>query len=206
MTGYDLDDVQDREDRRKHLELVSKVVDRMAGASAAAKGWSVTIASAAFGVAVVRGSWFIFLLGVGALVGFGLLDGQYLHTEKKFRDLYAAVTRNEVEPLSMDTTCLSSRRKRDSQRSWSVLGFYGPLALAGLLLMVVAICRNEPRQGQPPNPGTSTPTQNAVTSKWPTPAAPTTPNTRNSPSTTPVPTHTTASSSVPGSPPGQNGR
>ncbi len=136
MSEYDLDNNQDREDRRKHLELVSKVLDRMAGASAAAKGRSITVAGAAFGIAVVRASWFIFLLGVGVLVVFGILNGLYLHTEKKFRDPYAAIVQNEVEPLSMDTTNLQVHRKRDSHRSWSVHGFYGPLALAGLLLMV----------------------------------------------------------------------
>jgi hypothetical protein len=151
MTGYDLESTQDREDRRKHLELVSKAVDRMAGASATAKGWSITVAGAAFGIAVARASWVILLLGVGALVVFGFLDGQYLHTEKRFRDLYAAIVRNEVEPLSMDTTPHGARRRRDTYGSWSVLGFYGPLALAGLLLMVVAIWRGDVKQDRPPD-------------------------------------------------------
>jgi hypothetical protein len=131
----------------------------MAGASAAAKGWSITVAGAAFGVALVRASWFIFLLGVGALVVFGITDGLYLHTEKKFRDLYAAIVRNEVEPLSMDTTNLKVRRRRDSYRSWSVLGFYGPLALAGLILMAVSIGREEAKRDQPPGQLPSAPAQ-----------------------------------------------
>ncbi len=199
MTGYNLDENQDREDRRKHIELVSKVVDRMASASAAAKGWSITFAGAAFGVAVVRTSWFIFLLGIGALVVFGFLDGQYLHTEKKFRDLYAAIVRNEIEPLSMDTTCLGARRTRDSHRSWSVLGFYGPLALAGLLLMIVAIWRGDASQGQPPNPVPSAPVPNSVISVLPTPATMTTPTAGSSTPTTPDPMPT-AVTSVSGSP------
>jgi hypothetical protein len=86
-----------------------------------------------------------------ALVVFGFLDGQYLHTEKRFRDLYAAILRNEVEPLSMDTTPHGARRRRDTYGSWSVLGFYGPLALAGLLLMVVAILRGDVKQDRPPD-------------------------------------------------------
>jgi hypothetical protein len=139
MTGYDLENAQDREDRRKHLELVSKAVERMAAASATAKGWSITVAGAAFGIAVARSNWIILLLGVGALVVFGFLDGQYLHSEKKFRDLYAAIVRNEAEPLSMDPTPHGARRRRTTYGSWSLLGFYGPLALAGLALMVVAV-------------------------------------------------------------------
>lgn len=197
MTGYNLDDDQDREDRRKHLELVSKVVDRMAGASAAAKGWSITVAGAAFGVAVVRTSWFVFILGLGALFVFGLLDGQYLHTEKKFRALYAAIARNNVEPLSMDPTSLKLPRKWDSHRSWSVLGFYGPLALAGLLLTVVAIYRPGAENDHVPNPVPSTPTQNSLA-----PALPTDSTSGRTTAGSPASATSTASSSVPGSPPG----
>jgi hypothetical protein len=186
VNRYDLDNNQDREDRRKHLELVSKVVDRMAGASAAAKGWSITVAGAAFGVAVVRTSWFIFLLGVGALVVFGILDGLYLHTERKYRDLYVAIVQNEVEPLSMDTTNLNARRKRDSHRSWSVLGFYGPLAFAGLLLMVVAICTGDAKQDQPTSHVPSAPARELNDVGLANPGAPVTAAAVGSPPTTAV--------------------
>jgi hypothetical protein len=185
VSGYNLADNQDREDRRKHLELVSKVVDRMAGASAAAKGWSITVAGAAFGVAVVRGSWFVFLLGVVGLVVFGIMDGLYLHNEKRFRDLYAAIVANEVEPLSMDITKLSAlRKRRDSHRSWSVFGFYGPLAAVGLVLMVVSISRVDAKQNQSPSRVPTAPAQiSTTTSHTPLPTA-----------TTATPTPTTASS------------
>jgi hypothetical protein len=122
--GYDLNDEKDREDRRKHLELVSAIVGRMAGASSTAKGWSITVAGAAFGVAVVRDSWYLFVLGIVGLVVFGILDGLYLHNEKKFRDLYDAIVEdNSIPPLSMDTTSLAARPKNKSYLSWSVLGF-----------------------------------------------------------------------------------
>jgi hypothetical protein len=155
VSGYDLEKEQDREDRRKHLELVSAVVARMASASAAAKGWSVTVAGAAFGVALVRSSWLILLIGVGALVVFGILDGLYLHSEKRFRDLYAAIVENKMEPFSMDTTSLPARRKRDSHRSWSVAAFYVPLAVAGIILMCVSLGTDDVKQD-----GTQHSTQN----------------------------------------------
>lgn len=139
MSGYDLSDDQDREDRRKHLELVSAVVGRMASASAAAKGWSITIAGAAFGVAVVQDSWHLFLLGVVGLVVFGIIDGLYLHNEKKFRDLYDAIVENSVKPLSMETRGLVSRPKNRSYLSWSVLAFYVPLVVTGVVLLVAAL-------------------------------------------------------------------
>jgi hypothetical protein len=144
VSGYDLEKQQDREDRRKHLELVSAIVARMAGASNAAKGWSVTVAGAAFGVAVVRASWYLFALGVGVLLVFGTLDALYLHNEKKFRDLYRAIVKNSVEPLSMDTDRLQVRPKRESFLSWSVLGFYLPLAVAGLILLILSLTLGAP--------------------------------------------------------------
>lgn len=198
--GYDLANDQDREDRRKHLELVQAVVTRLAGASAAAKGWSITVAGAAFGVAVVRASWFIFLLGVGALVVFGVMDGLYLHNERKFRDLYAAIVQNSVKPLLMDVKQAGVRRAADSHRSWSVAGFYVPLALGGLILMGVSISKGNEKQQQPP----SAPAQSSTTTSSPAPHPPTTPGTVNSPSTTPSASTepSTTVSLVPGPAPG----
>lgn len=149
MSGYDLEKDQDREDRRKHLELVSAVVARMASASAAAKGWSITVAGAAFGIAVVRSNWFVFLLGVIALVVFGIVDGLYLHSERKFRDLYDAIIaeNSTVRPLSMDPSGFVARRRRESLRSWSVLGFYVPLAAVGLVLMVISMSIGDQSSG-----------------------------------------------------------
>lgn len=139
MRTYDLSDPQEREDRRKHLELVSGIVNRMAGVSAIAKGWAITLAGAAFGVAVVRDNWHLYLLGVVGLTVFCVIDGLYLHNEKKFRDLYDAIVDNRVQPLSMDITGLPPRAKKRSYLSWSVLGFYGPLVLVGLVLLFASL-------------------------------------------------------------------
>lgn len=163
---YDLTKDQDRDDRRKHLELVSGVVGRMAGASAAAKGWSITLAGAAFGVAVVRDKWYLILLGVVALAVFGIVDGLYLHNEKRFRDLYAAIAdRNAIRPLSMDLTVLGARKKKDSFFSWSVLGFYGPLIAGGLIMLTIALCTSRSKtDDKSPQPTPTTATTSAVTS------------------------------------------
>jgi lipoprotein signal peptidase len=143
--GYDLSNDQDRDDRRKHLELVSAIVNRMAGASSTAKGWAITIAGAAFGVAAVRDSWYLFVLGIVGLVAFGVIDGLYLHNEKKFRDLYDAIVHhNSIAPLSMDTSGLPVRSKNRSYLSWSVFGFYVPLIVAGVVLLIVSLATPEP--------------------------------------------------------------
>ncbi|AEV74327.1 hypothetical protein MycrhN_3811 [Mycolicibacterium rhodesiae NBB3] len=141
---YDLTKDQDRDDRRKHLELVSAVVGRMAAASAAAKGWSITLAGAAFGVAVIRDKSYLILLGVLALVVFGIVDALYLYNEKRFRALYAAIAdQNAVKPLSMDLSVLDRLNKKESFFSWSVVSFYGPLILGGLIIFAIALCNDE---------------------------------------------------------------
>jgi hypothetical protein len=201
VSSYDLGSEQDREDRRKHLELVSAVVARMAAASAAAKGWSITVAGAAFGIAVVRSNWFIFLLGVIALVVFGIVDGLYLHSERKFRDLYNAIIAEDstVRPFSMDPTGLIDRRKRDSHRSWSVLGFYGPLAIAGLVLMAVSMSTGDKQTDTSPR----APAQSSTTSSTAPLMPPIAPTAASPPIPTTAPTTPAATSPpAPTPPPG----
>jgi hypothetical protein len=139
--GYDLSNEQDREDRRKHLDLLTGVINRQSAASARAKGWAITLASALYGVAAVRETWALTLLGVVILVSFCLLDSLYLKNEKQFRDLFDAVAENRVPPFSMDFASVSKRdRTNESYLSWSVTVFYGPLVAAGLLLGTFGFC------------------------------------------------------------------
>jgi hypothetical protein len=148
--NYDLSNEQDREDRRKHLDLVSAAIARLAGASFAAKGWSLTIAGAAFGVAAIRENWYLVALGFIVLLAFAVIDGLYLHNEQKFRDLYDAITRNEIAPFAMDLSdTVTTRSKNKSYRSWSIIWFYCPLLLAGILLTLLALATSGGEDHQP---------------------------------------------------------
>lgn len=142
--GYDMTSEQDREDRRKHLDLLSGAIGRMAASSAAAKGWSVTLAGAAFGVALVRESWPFIALGILVLVSFAALDARYLNAERQARTVYDAITDdNTVVPLSMKGLATRGRPPRwwwpNHFRSWSIWLFYAPLAVAGGVLLVIAL-------------------------------------------------------------------
>lgn len=138
---YDIADDKDRDDRRKHLELIAAVIGRMGSSSAQAKGWSITLAGAAFGVAVLKeNAWPLIVLGIVGLLAFAKIDAQYLSVEKTFRDLHDDVIDNKVVPLSMDTRHLLPRSTNQSYTSWSVKWFYAPLILAGLLLLVFSLC------------------------------------------------------------------
>lgn len=202
MTGYNLDIPGDREDRRKHLDLIAAVVGRMATASAQAKGWSITLAGAAFGVAVLRDSWVLILLGIVGLMAFAKIDAHYLDVEKDFRDLHDAVVANNVTPLAMDPSNVSTRSKNESYKSWSIKWFYGPLVIAGCLLLIYSLCygRVEDQSAKEQTVKvTVTVTPSAVTAPIntaPTPLPSPLPTATN---TTPTPSTTTVTSPVAGS-------
>ena len=142
--GYDLSSDQDREDRRKHLDLVSAAIGRMAGSSAATKGWSITLAGAAFGVALVRESWPLIVLGIIVVLALGAVDARYLDNERRARKHYDAIAdQNSVAPMSMNALATTAANDHwwwpARFRSWSILYFYGPLVLAGIALLVFAL-------------------------------------------------------------------
>jgi histidine triad (HIT) family protein len=133
------------EDRRKHLDFIQSVITRMASAAAVAKGWALTVAVAAFGYAATKQSYAITLLGLGAVVVFGVLDFRYLREERKFRALYKAAVAGTVDVFDMDahTYCKSLGKNRPKNlnwwrvaRSWTVLGYYGVIFLGGLALLI----------------------------------------------------------------------
>jgi hypothetical protein len=203
MTGYDLNEPLDREDRRKHLDLIAAVINRMASASAQAKGWSIALAGAAFGVAVIRDNWLLILLGILGLTAFAKIDAHYLDVEKDFRDLHDAVVANTVTPLVMDTSEVSAGSRNASYASWSIKWFYGPLVFAGCLLLIYSLCHGRPVD-QPPNEQTVKVTVTVAPTKTPqtanTPPAPTSSPSRVT-DAPPAPSTTGATPSV--EPPGQ---
>lgn len=176
-SGYDLSSQQDREDRRKHLDLLTAAINRMASSSFAAKGWAITLAGAAFGVAIVRESWPLIAIGMLAVLAFGLLDARYLDNERRARDLYNwVVDDNIVVPLSMTGLATSSRKNHwwwpSRFASWSIWYFYSPLLLAGALLLFLAIMEfggHEAKPSDHPPKPTAT-----VTTPTPTATAPAT--------------------------------
>ena len=135
------------EDRRKHLEFIQTAVGRMASASSIAKGWCLTVATAAFGYALTRDSKPVALLGIIAVVLFGYLDARYLREERKFRALYEDARKGHVEAYDMRTGPYldKSDPKYDARctwlcvlGSWSVWTFYLPLIAVGAAVLATS--------------------------------------------------------------------
>lgn len=59
------------EDRRQYLIFIQEIVARIANASAMVRGWSLTVATTVFGVAIGTNSWKMSLLGIGVSLIFG---------------------------------------------------------------------------------------------------------------------------------------
>lgn len=129
------------EDQRKHLDFIQSVISRLAASSAAAKGWGLTVATAAFGFSATMATPVVAGLGLVVVCFFGLLDSYYLREERLFRFLYDEARKGRVEVYSMNKDAYAQRcTQRQVVFSWSVLwGFYGPLAGVGVAALVWAL-------------------------------------------------------------------
>lgn len=145
------------EDRRKHLDYIQAVIARLASGSNSAKGFSLTIAAAAFGFSALNEAWYLSLLGIAVIGCFSVLDMHYLYEERLFRCLFRDVVNGSATNYDMNKYKRKRKRKRpstcanvtqnntgtctrwDTYRSWSVLGFYLPLLLTGLIVVSIAL-------------------------------------------------------------------
>ncbi|MFH6687247.1 HIT family protein [Cellulosimicrobium funkei] len=132
------------EDRRQHLEFIQSVITRMSQASATAKTWLLPIVTAAYGYALIEKDLWVALLGLLAVITFGLLDANYLKQEKAFRRLYDIVSSGASIPhFSMDPTLAAPAGTKPNYwpdwaelRSWAIAPVYLPLLIAGLAITV----------------------------------------------------------------------
>ncbi|NKT17565.1 HIT domain-containing protein [Rhodococcus hoagii] len=131
------------EDRRQHLSFIQAVITRMSQSSSSAKTWLLPIVTAAYGFAIAKDAPAIALLGVGAIVIFGLLDANYLKQEREFRRLYDKVAHGGGIPsFSMNPTLAAPApgvRKNywpdwSDIKSWAIAPVYGPMVIAGLVI------------------------------------------------------------------------
>lgn len=127
------------ENKRKHLELIQGVINRMAGNLFFLRGWTITLIAALFALFVKEANHnYIFVVYFPVII-FWILDGYFLSQERLFRALYNHVRRldeNEID-FSMDT----NEYKKDEKNSWlssmfssTLLFFYMPLVAIMLFI------------------------------------------------------------------------
>jgi diadenosine tetraphosphate (Ap4A) HIT family hydrolase len=79
------------EDRRQHLSFVQAVITRMSQASSSSKTWLLPIVTLTYGYALTKETPSVAVLGIVAVLIFGILDANYLKQERAFRKLYDKV-------------------------------------------------------------------------------------------------------------------
>lgn len=84
-----------------HLEMIQRVIDRLAGNSFSYKGWAVTLSAALVAVAFSQ-TYQVAYAAVLPLVLLWFLDGQVLATERAFRRLYEKARLGQLEPFDMN--------------------------------------------------------------------------------------------------------
>lgn len=138
------------EARRQHLDFIQAAIARMSAASAVAKGWALTIATATFGYAGTQSSAVVALLGMFAAALFAAVDARYLLEERKYRLLFDAARFEAVDVYEMNATRYCETLSRADCEglswgktvwSWSVRYYYGPMLLVGVALLVWLHCR-----------------------------------------------------------------
>ena len=128
------------ENKRKHLEFILGVINRMAGNLFFLRGWTITLITALLALFVkgTNPNCIIYLLLVLVFV-FWILDGYFLSQERLFRALYNHVRKLDEKEIdfSMDT----SKHKKDKKNTWvcamfspTLLVFYLPLVGVALLI------------------------------------------------------------------------
>ena len=131
------------ENKRKHLEMIQGVVNRLSTNSFLLKGWSVVLVSALFALSAPDSRIaFVYLAYIPAIIFWGL-DGFLLWQEQLFRKLYDQVRAMPEEDIdfSMNTSIIEG----DGRPTWvaatlskTLVPFHGVLIFAVVVVMFLS--------------------------------------------------------------------
>lgn len=128
----------------KHLEMIQRVIIRLAHNSFWVKGWSMAFLSAAV-VFASRNTALVEKFSIVALVfiaSLWILDGYFLYQERSFGKLYDAIRQKD----NTDFTMVAARHANQSKVTWlasifsvTLVIFYGVelFVVAGLVLLTI---------------------------------------------------------------------
>lgn len=135
-----------RENKRKHLEFIQGVVNRLSTNSFLLKGWSVALVSALFVLSSKDARpAFLFLTYIPAIIFWGL-DGYCLWQERLFRALYQQV---RTIPEDQIDFCMSTKKVEGKDRpTWldatfskTLIVFHGALIISIIVVMFLGLSR-----------------------------------------------------------------
>lgn len=132
----------------KHLEIITKIIERMEKNSFSLKSWTMTLVVAICALSVNDSEKKFIIIALIPTIVFWFLDSFYLQIERKYRILYRNVSEKEEKQvdfgLELSTLVLSeNERKRINfvkcLFSFSEILFYIPLTLA--LIAIISLLR-----------------------------------------------------------------
>ncbi len=100
------------ENKRKHLEFIQNVINRMARNSFLLKGWCITIVAALIALAAKENNSNFLVVTIIPIFMFWILDGYFLYQERLYRALYDEVRVKKEDQInySMNTMEFAGNR------------------------------------------------------------------------------------------------
>lgn len=127
--------------RVKELEVLQAVIARLANYGATLKNYCITLSTAVCGFAITSQHPSASLLALLPVSVCALLDAQYLRNERRFRELFHVLRQQDWSTQPTFNIQLSQAPNESYLRallSWSVVYFYGSLAVAVVAAALIA--------------------------------------------------------------------
>lgn len=102
------------ENKRKHLEFIQGVINRMARCSFLIKGWYITLVSALIALAVKADESKLIIISSIPIIIFWILDGFFLYQERLYRSLYDEIRTKKEEQIDFCMNATSFEKKRNT--------------------------------------------------------------------------------------------
>ena len=126
--------------RLKYLEMLQSLITRMARYGVSFKSYCITVATTVIGFGFTLHRPLISSLAILPILGFAFADAQYLRVERRFRAVFNSVRLEGWEQMPSFEVSLKHAPPEpywNAAMSWSIVGFYGPLAFVALLIAML---------------------------------------------------------------------
>ena len=125
------------ENKRKHLEFIQGVINRIARNSFLLKGWSITLVAALFAFFLKGGNQEYVLIAFFPVLVFWILDGYFLSQERLFKALYDHV--RKLDEKEIDFSMNTSEYRKNKRNGWVCSMFSATLLLFYLPMVIIML-------------------------------------------------------------------
>lgn len=134
--------IKNGDNKRKHLEMIQGVINRMASNQFLFKGWSITLIAAIAAFSANDNSPLLLTIPIMATLLFWFVDAYYLMLERAFRRLYTDVCNKDEDAIDFS---MSIADKGIAFTDWLktlcrpiLVMFYG-ITLLALTILILAL-------------------------------------------------------------------